>query len=140
MAAGVIFDGFPRTAAQAEALDRLLARKGMDLDAVISMEVDDDAMVERISGRFTCATCGEGYHETFKAPETPGVCDRCGGTEFKRRADDNAETVRDRLRAYHDDTAPLIGHYRAAGKLRPVDAMAPIDEVAGAIRGIVGAA
>ncbi len=137
IAAGVIFDGFPRTAAQAGALDALLARRGMALDAVISMEVDDEAMVERVSGRFTCASCGEGYHDAFKAPATEGVCGKCGGTDFKRRADDTAETVRDRLRAYHAETAPLIGHYRAAGKLRTVDAMAPIGEVAKAIRGIV---
>ncbi|MCL5775815.1 adenylate kinase [Limibaculum sp. FT325] len=126
---GVIFDGFPRTVAQAEALDALLADKGMSLDAVVSMEVDDEALVDRVSGRFTCAGCGEGYHDTHKRPAVEGVCDKCGGTEFKRRADDNAETVRERLNAYHAETAPLIDFYRAQGKLRTVDGMAEIDEV-----------
>ena len=132
-AAGVIFDGFPRTEAQARALDDLLAEKGMNLDAVISMEVDDEELVERISGRFTCANCGEGYHDTYKQPKTPGVCDVCGSTEFKRRADDNEATVRQRLIAYHADTAPLIAYYAERGKLRMVDGMAPIDEVSRAI-------
>jgi adenylate kinase len=126
---GVIFDGFPRTTAQAEALDRLLGEKGMTLDAVISMEVDDEALVERISGRFTCAECGEGYHDTFKRPEVEGVCDKCGATEFKRRPDDNAETVRARLEAYHAETAPLIAYYKERGKLVTVDGMAEIEEV-----------
>jgi len=130
VADGVIFDGFPRTAAQAEALDRLLAEKGMQLDAAISMEVDDDLLVDRISGRFTCAGCGEGYHDTHKRPAVEGVCDKCGGTEFKRRADDNAETVRARLEAYHADTAPLIAYYRDREKLKTVDGMADIDSVA----------
>jgi len=132
--AGVIFDGFPRTAAQAEALDRLLAEKGLTLDAVVSMEVDDDLLVDRISGRFTCAACGEGYHDTHKRPAREGVCDNCGGTEFKRRADDNAETVRARLKAYHEDTAPLIGYYTGTGKLKTVDGMADIGTVNRAIR------
>jgi len=127
---GVIFDGFPRTTAQAEALDELLARKGMTLDAVISMDVDDEQLVDRVSGRFTCANCGEGYHDRYKQPAVEGVCDKCGSTEFKRRADDNAETVRARLAAYHADTAPLIEYYRRAGKLETVDGMADIDEVA----------
>jgi adenylate kinase len=126
---GVIFDGFPRTEAQARALDELLAEKDMAIDAVISIEVDDDQLVDRISGRFTCAACGEGYHDRHKPPKTPGVCDRCGATEFIRRADDNAATVRQRLVAYHADTAPLIAYYAGRGKLRPVDGMAPIDEV-----------
>jgi len=132
--AGVIFDGFPRTAAQARALDRLIEEKGLTLDAVVSMEVDDDRLVDRISGRFTCAECGEGYHDTHKRPARAGVCDKCGATEFKRRADDNAETVRARLIAYHADTAPLIDHYRAHGKLKTVDGMAEIGEVARSIR------
>ncbi len=132
--AGVIFDGFPRTAAQAEALDRLLVDKGLTLDAVVAMEVDDDLLVDRISGRFTCASCGEGYHDTHKMPAKEGVCDKCGATEFKRRADDNAETVRARLTAYHADTAPLIGYYTGPGKLKTVDGMADIGEVARAIR------
>jgi len=133
IAAGVIFDGFPRTAAQAEALDALLSEKGMTLDAVVSMEVDDDLLVDRISGRFTCGKCGEGYHDTHKPPATEGVCDKCGATEFKRRPDDNTETVRARLAAYHADTAPLIEYYRSAGKLKTVDGMADIDTVAAAI-------
>lgn len=131
---GVIFDGFPRTAAQAEALDRLLAEKGLRLDAVVSMDVDDDLLVDRVSGRFTCAKCGEGYHDRYKRPKREGVCDSCGGTRFKRRADDNAETVRARLVAYHADTAPLIGYYTRTGKLRTVDGMAEIGEVTRAIR------
>lgn len=130
---GVIFDGFPRTAAQAEALDALLARHGMALDAVVSLEVDDAAMVGRISGRYTCADCGEGYHDTAKTPAVEGECDKCGGAEFKRRADDNAETVKARLEAYHADTAPLIAFYAASGKLKRVDAMGEIDAVTAAV-------
>ncbi len=135
--AGVIFDGFPRTAAQAEALDQLLAEKGLTLDAVVSMEVDDELLVDRISGRFTCAACGEGYHDTHKMPAVEGVCDNCGATEFNRRADDNAETVRARLTAYHADTAPLIGYYTGTGKLKTVDGMADIGEVTRAIREVL---
>jgi adenylate kinase len=135
---GVIFDGFPRTVAQAEALDRLLAEKGLKLDAVVSMEVDDDLLVDRVSGRFTCACCGEGYHDTHKRPAKDGVCDNCGSTEFKRRADDNAETVRARLTAYHADTAPLIDYYRDTGKLKTVDGMADISAVTRAIREALG--
>ena len=131
---GVIFDGFPRTAAQAKALDRLLVDKGMTLDAVVSMDVNDDLLVDRVSGRFTCAKCGEGYHDTHKRPAKEGVCDNCGSTEFKRRADDNAETVRARLTAYHADTKPLIDYYRGTGKLKIVDGMAGIGQVAAAIR------
>lgn len=131
---GVIFDGFPRTAAQARALDRLMGEKGLKLDAVVSMEVDDDLLVDRVSGRFTCASCGEGYHDTHKLPAKEGVCDNCGGTEFKRRADDNAETVRARLKAYHADTAPLIDYYRSTGKLKTVDGMAEIGDVTRSIR------
>ncbi|QIE57598.1 adenylate kinase [Pikeienuella piscinae] len=138
VAAGVVFDGFPRTTGQAEALDKLLAEKNMSLDSVINIEVDDEAMIERISGRYTCANCGEGYHDTDKTPATPGVCDKCGGTTFKRRKDDNAETVRARLQEYHGETAPLIAYYRAAGKLSDVDGMASIDEVAGAIESALG--
>jgi adenylate kinase len=135
---GVIFDGFPRTAAQARALDRLLAEKRLRLDAVVSMDVDDDLLVDRVSGRFTCGGCGEGYHDTHKRPANDGVCDSCGGTEFKRRADDNAETVRARLTAYHADTAPLIEYYRGTGKLRTVDGMADIGEVTRSIRAALG--
>jgi adenylate kinase len=133
VANGVIFDGFPRTTPQAQALDALLARKGMRLDAVVNMAVDDAAMVARVSGRYTCAGCGEGYHDTGKQPAVPGVCDKCGGTEFKRRKDDNAETVAARLKEYHAETAPLIAHYAAAGKVVTVDGMADIGEVTRAI-------
>ena len=130
---GVIFDGFPRTEAQARALDALLVEKGMNLDVVVSMDVDDDLLVDRVSGRFTCANCGEGYHDTHKQTAVEGVCDNCGGSEFKRRPDDNAETVRARLEAYHADTAPLIAYYQGTGKLRIVDGMADIDAVAASI-------
>jgi adenylate kinase len=133
VAAGVIFDGFPRTTPQAKALDALLAEKGMTLDVVVNMEVDDAAMVDRVSGRFTCASCGEGYHDTSKKPARDGVCDKCGGSEFKRRKDDNAETVAARLKEYHAETAPLIAYYASTGKLRAVDGMAEIDAVTHAI-------
>ncbi|MFN3614115.1 MAG: adenylate kinase [Rubrimonas sp.] len=133
VAGGVIFDGFPRTTPQAWALDRLLAEKGMELDAVVNMEVDDAAMVGRVAGRYTCAVCGEGYHDTEKKPAKDGVCDKCGGTEFKRRKDDNAETVAARLKEYHAETAPLIAYYRDTGKLKAVDGMADIDAVTAAI-------
>ena len=131
--AGVIFDGFPRTEEQAKALDGLMADKGLTLDAVISMDVDDDLLVDRVSGRYTCAACGEGYHDTHKQPAVDGVCDNCGSTEFKRRPDDNADVVRERLKAYHADTAPLIAYYRNTGKLKTVDGMADIDDVTRAI-------
>jgi len=104
-------------------------RGGSRLDAVIELEVEDEALVERITGRFTCARCGAGYHDRFKPPKTPGVCDVCGSTEFVRRADDNAETVRARLEAYHAQTAPLLPYYEKRGVLRRVDGMAEIDEV-----------
>ncbi|MEM6933482.1 MAG: adenylate kinase [Pseudomonadota bacterium] len=133
VANGVIFDGYPRTAAQAASLDGLLAEKGLSLDAVVVMAVNDDLLVDRVSGRYTCVTCGEGYHDTSKKPAVEGVCDKCDVTEFKRRADDNAEAVRVRLTAYHGDTAPLISYYGAQGKIRTVDGMAPIDEVTDAI-------
>jgi adenylate kinase len=130
---GYILDGFPRTIAQAEALDRLLAERGTTLDRVIEMKVNDEALVERITGRFTCAKCGEGYHDIYKQPKVPGVCDVCGGTEFVRRKDDNEETVRARLKAYYAQTEPLIAYYKKQGKLRSVDGMADIAEVQKAI-------
>ncbi|WP_118133777.1 adenylate kinase [Oceanicella sp. SM1341] len=133
VSSGVIFDGFPRTAAQASALDEMLSSKGMDLDRVVSMEVDDELLVERVSGRYTCAKCGEGYHDSFKKPAVEGTCDKCGSHEFKRRADDNAETVRGRLVAYHAETAPLIAYYEGQGKLVTVDGMAEIGTVTASI-------
>ena len=126
---GFILDGFPRTLAQAEALDVMLAEKGLKLSHVVEMEVDDAVIVERVSGRFTCATCNEGYHDSFKPTKVEGTCDECGGNEFIRRPDDNAETVASRLKAYHDQTAPLLPYYRDKGLLRTVDGMASIDEV-----------
>jgi len=128
-ARGFILDGFPRTVPQAIALDKLLASKEMRLDAVIELKVDDTALVDRVAGRFTCATCGTGYHDSFKRPEREGVCDVCGGTTFTRRADDNRETVAARLAAYHTQTAPILPYYEAQGNLRQVDGMANIDEV-----------
>lgn len=130
---GYILDGFPRTIAQAKALDRLLAERGKQLDRVIEMKVDDDALVERITGRFACAHCGEGYHDLYKMPKVPGVCDRCGGTNFVRRKDDTEEVVRARLKAYHAQTEPLIGYYKEQGKLRGVDGMTDIALVQKAI-------
>ena len=129
-AKGVILDGFPRTPGQAAALDALLAAQGQSINAAIALTVDDAAMVERVSGRYTCAKCGEGYHDRFKQPAQAGTCDACGGTEFKRRADDNAETVSSRLAAYHEQTAPLIAYYGARGVLETVDGMAAIDTIA----------
>lgn len=134
---GVILDGFPRTAGQAAALDDLLAAQGKSIGAAISLEVDDAAMVERVSGRYTCAGCGEGYHDSFKTPAVAGICDKCGGTEFKRRADDNAETVSARLAAYHEQTAPLITYYEGKGPLKRVDAMGEIDRIANDLAAIV---
>lgn len=134
---GVILDGFPRTEGQAAALDDLLAARGQRIDAVVALDVDDAAMVERVSGRYTCEGCGEGYHDTFKVPAVAGTCDKCGSGTFKRRADDRAETVAARLAAYHAQTAPLIAYYDARGVLEHIDAMAPIGEVSGDLTRVV---
>ncbi len=126
---GFILDGFPRTIGQAEALDRLLEERGKKVDRVVVLDVDDDKLVQRITGRFTCATCGEGYHDLYKRPKVEGVCDVCGGTKFTRRKDDTEEVVRARLKAYHAQTKPLIGYYEGQGKVRSVDGMADIETV-----------
>lgn len=127
---GAIFDGFPRTLAQADALGELLVAEGLSLDCVVAMQVDDEALVDRVSGRFTCGNCGEVYHEKTHPPKVAGVCDKCGSTEFKKRADDNAESMRTRLLAYYRDTSPLIGYYHALRKLKRIDGMAEPDAVA----------
>lgn len=137
-ARGFILDGFPRTTPQAEALDIMLRDKGLKLDHVIELKVDDGALVERIAGRFTCARCGTGYHDSFKPTAKAGVCDVCGSTEFVRRADDKAETVAARLEAYHRQTAPLLPYYKAQDKLEAVDGMAAMDDVAVQIEAILG--
>jgi adenylate kinase len=131
---GFVLDGFPRTIPQAEALDGMLRERGLKLDAVIEIRVDVDALVDRITGRFSCAKCGAGYHDRFKPPQTPGVCDVCGSTEFTRRKDDNEETVRARLDAYGQQTAPLLPFYESRGLVRVIDGMQPIDEVTESIR------
>lgn len=126
---GAIFDGYPRTYAQAESLDGLLSERGRKLDYVIELLVNEEALVDRVEGRFTCAKCGEGYHDKYKLPKTDGVCDVCGSTEFKRRPDDNAETVRTRMAEYRAKTAPILPFYEEKGLVRRVDGMADIDEV-----------
>lgn len=137
---GFILDGYPRTAAQAHSLERLLADKGMRLDYVIELSVDEDALVDRITGRFSCAKCGEGYHDRFKLPKIEGLCDVCGSDQFKRRPDDNAETVRNRLSEYRAKTAPILPFYEAKNIVRRVDGMAPIAEVNRAIEAILDGA
>jgi adenylate kinase len=134
---GVIFDGYPRTLAQARSLDRLLAARGRALDCVIELMVDEDALVDRISGRFSCAICKTPYHDDYKLPAVPGVCDVCGATEFKRRADDNEEAVRTRMAEYRAKTAPILPHYEALGIVSRVDGMASMDEVSAAIEKIL---
>lgn len=135
---GAIFDGYPRTEAQARSLDDILASHGRTLGYVIELSVDEDALVDRITGRFTCAKCGEGYHDRYKLPETEGTCDKCGSHEFKRRPDDNEETVRTRMAEYRAKTAPILPLYEERGIVRRVDGMAAIDEVSSAIGSILG--
>jgi len=137
---GVIFDGYPRTLAQAQSLDRLLAAHGRALDGVIELIVDEDALVDRIAGRFSCAVCNTPYHDRYKLPAVPGVCDVCGSTEFKRRADDNEEAVRTRMAEYRAKTAPILPHYEAQGLVRRVDGMAAMDAVSAAIDRVLDAA
>lgn len=130
---GFIFDGFPRTLAQADALGELLEKVGQTLDTVIEMRVDDSALVQRITGRFTCGSCGAGYHEEFKKPAKDGICDECGASDFKKRADDNEDSLKTRLMAYYKETSPLLGYYYAKGQLQTVDGLASIEDVAGSI-------
>ena len=137
--AGFILDGYPRTSVQALALDAMLAEKGLKLDHVIELAVDEDALVDRITGRFTCAKCGEGYHDRHKLPKVEGVCDVCGSTAFKRRPDDNAETVRTRMAEYRAKTAPILPHYEARGLVSRVDGMADMDAVAHSIDLVIDA-
>lgn len=134
---GVIFDGYPRTQAQAHSLDAILSERGRSLDHVIELGVDEDALVERITGRFTCATCGAGYHDSFARPKVEGTCDKCGGHEFKRRPDDNEETVRTRMAEYRAKTAPILPIYEARGIVSRVDGMADMDDVSVAIAAIL---
>jgi adenylate kinase len=136
---GAIFDGFPRTRHQAEALEILLAQRGRHLDHVIELEVNEEALVERITGRFTCAKCGTGYHDSFRPTKVAGVCDVCGSTEFKRRPDDNEQTVRTRMDEYRAKTAPILPYYDAKGLIRRVDGMASVEEVAAQIDAILDA-
>jgi adenylate kinase len=134
---GAIFDGYPRTAAQADALDLILSEHGRQVDRVIELDVNEDALVERITGRFTCAACGKGYHDRFEQPKQPGTCDKCGGSEFKRRPDDNEQTVRTRMAEYRAKTAPILPIYDARGIVSRVDGMADIDDVTAAVEGIL---
>ncbi|WP_411340097.1 adenylate kinase [Sphingopyxis sp. J-6] len=136
----VIFDGYPRTAAQAESLDEILSARGRKLDHVIELRVEEDALVDRITGRFSCAKCGEGYHDRYKLPKVADTCDACGSHEFKRRPDDNEETVRTRMAEYRAKTAPILPIYEARGIVTHVDGMAPIDEVNNAIETILATA
>lgn len=134
---GFILDGFPRTLQQADSLAVMLKEKGIELDRVVELEVDDEALVERVSGRFTCGSCGEGYHDKFKQPKQKNICDRCGKSDFKRRPDDNAETMRTRLLTYYKETSPLLGYYYAKGELTAVNGMGDIDEIATEIQNVL---
>ncbi|MFM2281712.1 MAG: hypothetical protein RLZZ444_3943 [Pseudomonadota bacterium] len=134
---GFILDGYPRTLVQADSVEAMLSAKGMKLDVVIEIQVDDAILVDRVSGRYTCANCGAGYHDRTQKPKVEGTCDKCGGHDFKRRPDDNAETMTTRLQDYYKKTSPLIGYYHAKGLLKSVDGMAPIDEVTAAIEAIL---
>lgn len=136
-AKGFILDGFPRTLGQAAALETLLQSKNIKLDAVIEMRVDDEKLVERITGRYTCGACGEGYHDTFRTPKVAGVCDNCGASDFKRRADDNEETLRARLLAYYKETSPLLGYYFAKDNLVSIDGMTEMSEVTNQLKAIL---
>ena len=136
-AKGFILDGFPRTLVQADATEKMLSAKGLDLSVVIEIKVDDKVLAERVSGRYTCANCGAGYHDLNLKPKVEGVCDKCGSTHFKRRPDDTAETVRTRMSAYYKETAPLLGYYYAKGKLHSVDGMSEIDTVTADIEAIL---
>jgi len=137
VAKGFILDGFPRNTAQAQALDAMLKHKGLQLDAVVEMKVDDEALIQRITGRYVCAQCGKGYHDKFEKPKVAGVCDVCGSTQFTRRADDNEKTVRDRLGVYNKETAPLVAYYGARGNLKTIDGMAEINDVTRQIEGVL---
>jgi adenylate kinase len=137
---GFILDGFPRNTAQAEALDRMLTEKKLRLDAVVEMKVDDEALIKRLAGRYTCAKCGKGYHDEFEKPAKAGVCDNCGSTEFTRRADDKPETVRDRLAVYNRQTAPLVAYYGKRGSLKSIDGMADIEDVSRQIEKVMNGA
>jgi len=139
-ATGAIFDGYPRTSSQADALDGILARHGRQLDMVIELSVDEDELVRRITGRFSCAKCGEGYHDTSKQPAAPDTCDRCGSHEFKRRPDDNEGTVRKRMQVYREETAPILPGYERRGIVRRLDGMAPIEQVTDAIEELLATA
>ncbi|WP_296681282.1 adenylate kinase [Novosphingobium sp.] len=134
---GAIFDGYPRTAEQARSLDSILDARGRTLDHVIELEVNEDALVDRICGRYTCASCGKGYHDKFELPQVPGVCDKCGSTEFKRRPDDNEETVRTRMAEYRAKTAPILPIYETRGIVSRVNGMEEIDHVSAAIEAIL---
>jgi adenylate kinase len=138
--AGFILDGFPRSLPQAEILDELLSRIRKNIDAVIVVDVNDEVLVKRISGRFTCGSCGEVFNDFFRLPKVEGVCDRCGGTSFKRRSDDNPDTVRERLVVYHEQTKPLIDYYKTKGRLHVIDGELPIDDVKERINQILGGA